>query len=251
MSREQAEGCVLVVDGAQFVGIFTGRDVVKLIGAGTDLSQTKIEQVIAQPAISLTLTGCENVLTALSFMRQHRIRYLPLVDERGQLVGLVTQEQIDRLEEQLERETAFQQEQNYWQAVFENALDAITIADDEGRYVDANPAACALFGVSREELLRSRVADFADPNIDVAQMWQQFLQQGQMSGDFCLHRPDGTTRETEFNAIAFGRLLPGASPMLSQVCTSQFCAISAKGRGSKPNASKQKQLCETAKNAIA
>jgi PAS domain S-box-containing protein len=38
------------------------------------------------------------------------------------------------------------------QAFFENSLDATLLADDEGRYVDANPAAAVLLGYSRDEL---------------------------------------------------------------------------------------------------
>lgn len=94
-----------------------------------------------------------------------------------------------------------------WQALFEYALDAIAIADDDGRYTDANPAACELFGVSKDEFLQLSIADFADPELDIRQIWQQFLQQGQVSGNFRLYRPDGTVRETEFNAIA--NFVPG------------------------------------------
>ena len=46
-------------------------------------------------------------------------------------------------------------------ALFESALDAIVIADDEGCYVDANPAACELFGMPRESLIGLNVGDFA------------------------------------------------------------------------------------------
>jgi PAS domain S-box-containing protein len=102
---------------------------------------------------------------------------------------------------------SLQQQHDQWLALFDNALDAITITDDDGRYVDANPSACELFGVSKEDLLRSRVADFADPMLEINQVWQQFLQQGQMTGEFRLYRPDGTTRDTEFNAIA--NFVPG------------------------------------------
>ncbi|MEZ4637974.1 MAG: PAS domain S-box protein [Caldilineaceae bacterium] len=48
-------------------------------------------------------------------------------------------------------------------ALFESALDAILIADDEGRYIDANPAASELFGLSRESLIGRTVRDFAAP----------------------------------------------------------------------------------------
>jgi hypothetical protein len=401
--------CVLVVKEKKIVGILTLRDIVRLTGKGVDLSRVKISEVVMQPVISLTLTAAQNALTALSFMRQHRIRHLPVVDEQGQLVGLITQDRIcqaiqpahllklrcvtevmvrevihtlpttsvlelshmmsDRqiscvvivapqettlipvgmiaekdiikvqlqgldiaqtqaqavmsnpvlsispteslwsvhqlmqepqvrrlavvgeqgqlqglvtqsnllqvldpleivrvievlqakveeqtvqlrqsnqqleqevrqrrqveeslrqaqqelelrvaertaqlvltnarlqqeIEERKQIEARLQQREYQWQALFDRALDAIAIVDDKGRYVNVNPAACELFGVSREELLGSTIADFAEPGFDFNQAWQQFCEQGQMFGEFKLYRPDGTVRETEFAAVA-------------------------------------------------
>ncbi len=49
--------------------------------------------------------------------------------------------------------------------VFEMALDAIAIADDEGRYLDVNPAACELFGLEKDELLGCCISDFTEPSL--------------------------------------------------------------------------------------
>ncbi|HEY9658270.1 MAG TPA: PAS domain S-box protein [Allocoleopsis sp.] len=113
----------------------------------------------------------------------------------------------ERTAELITTNQALQQQEQQWQALFNHTLDAITIADDEGYYVDANPAACELFGVSREDLLRSRISNFTDPNLEVAPIWQQFLQQGSMKGECRLYRPDGTIQDTEFTAIA--NYIPG------------------------------------------
>lgn len=48
-----------------------------------------------------------------------------------------------------------------FQRLFEHAPDAILVVDREGRYIDANHAACKLTGYSREEILRMRVGDLA------------------------------------------------------------------------------------------
>lgn len=99
-------------------------------------------------------------------------------------------------------EARLQKREHQWQALFDHALDAIAIFDDQGRYIDVNPAACNLFGLSREELLNSTIANFAEPGFDITQFWQQFCEQRQIFGEFRLHRPDGTVRETEFTAVA-------------------------------------------------
>ena len=46
-----------------------------------------------------------------------------------------------------------------WRALFSNASDAILIADEAGRYVEANAAACTLLHRSREQITGHRVAD--------------------------------------------------------------------------------------------
>jgi PAS domain S-box-containing protein len=94
-------------------------------------------------------------------------------------------------------------------ALFENTQEAILIADAESRYVDANPAACALTGYAREELTRLRVRDLtpiAGQDSGIRQ-WREFLRTGKMEGEYQVRRRDGTTVEVEFRAVA--NFLPG------------------------------------------
>jgi PAS domain S-box-containing protein len=87
-------------------------------------------------------------------------------------------------------------------AFFESALDAMLIADDEGRYVDVNPAACELFGLPREALLGQRIVDFAEPGFDFTTAWEAFQRDKRVKAEFRLVRPDGEVREVEFAATA-------------------------------------------------
>ncbi|HIK04547.1 MAG TPA: PAS domain S-box protein [Trichormus sp. M33_DOE_039] len=86
--------CILIVEGTRLAGIFTLKDLVKVTASGRDLSRVRIAEVMTQPVISLTPTEEQNALTALLFMRHHRIRHLPIVDAQGELVGLITQDRI-------------------------------------------------------------------------------------------------------------------------------------------------------------
>ncbi|HEY9649641.1 MAG TPA: PAS domain S-box protein, partial [Coleofasciculaceae cyanobacterium] len=89
-----------------------------------------------------------------------------------------------------------------FQAIFSGALDAMLIADDQGNYIDANPAACQLFGRPRAELLGCNVSNFTELGGEFSQVWRNFLEQGRVTGEFRLLRSDGTVRETEFAATA-------------------------------------------------
>lgn len=100
------------------------------------------------------------------------------------------------------REAAFR-------AVFDHALDAMLIADDEGRYVDANPAAVEMLGVPKAEILRLRVHDVTDAGMrtEIDAMWQRFIAEGAMRGQVQLVRPDGERRFVDFAAKS--EVLPG------------------------------------------
>ncbi len=86
-------------------------------------------------------------------------------------------------------------------AIFDGALDAILLADDQGRYVDANPAACALFGMGRDQLVGRSVADFADPTYDAEGAARELREKGLLRGRFRLCRPDGVKRTLDFSAV--------------------------------------------------
>jgi len=74
------------------------------------------------------------------------------------------------------------------QALFDNALDAILLANDAGEYVDANAAACALLCCNRDEILNLHVWDLpADDSVShTREGWAAFLKEGRMSGGYQL-----------------------------------------------------------------
>jgi two-component system cell cycle sensor histidine kinase/response regulator CckA len=89
-------------------------------------------------------------------------------------------------------------------AVWESANEAIVVADDDGRYVDANPAACELFGRSREELLTLAVADVVE-STEVNS--EAFRERGRTTSESTIVRADGERRQVEGAASA--EVLPG------------------------------------------
>lgn len=86
--------CVLVIEQRQLVGIFTEWDVVRLTATGVDLSAVTIAEVMIHPVITIEQSQAEDMLTVLSILHQHRIRHLPVVDDKNHLVGIITPEVI-------------------------------------------------------------------------------------------------------------------------------------------------------------
>ncbi|MFN0184253.1 MAG: diguanylate cyclase [Aquabacterium sp.] len=100
-------------------------------------------------------------------------------------------------------ESALQDALARLEAIFTHAINAILLADDQGRYLDANPAACTLLGRTRDQVFGLTVADVIDlPPNTAGAAWQAFLQQGASSGEVTLRRPDGSVRRARFSAVA-------------------------------------------------
>jgi PAS domain S-box-containing protein len=104
-------------------------------------------------------------------------------------------------------EDALRENAARFQGLFESSLDATVIADDEGRFVDVNPAACALFGLPAGGLNGRGIWEFSGSRSAFDAAWARFLVEGEMRGEWELHVGDGTARQVEVSARA--RFLPG------------------------------------------
>lgn len=99
--HERRIGAVPVVADGQVQGVFSERDVIRILAergaAGLSLS---VAEAMSAPAITTEPTA--PVLGALSQMTQRRVRHLPIVED-GALVGIVSigdlvKYRIDRLD---------------------------------------------------------------------------------------------------------------------------------------------------------
>ncbi len=83
--------CIFVLEAGRLLGIFTEKDVIRLIASGVDLSTLTMAEVMTQPVVTLRQSDSNDIFIALSLLRQHQIDYLPVLDDRGQLLGIITQ----------------------------------------------------------------------------------------------------------------------------------------------------------------
>lgn len=93
-TNEEQTSCVLVVEQSKLVGIFTERDLVRLTTSMTSLRGVKVSQVMTHSLITLVKSPSQNLFAAVSLFRKHHIRHLPIVDDQGHLIGLITPESL-------------------------------------------------------------------------------------------------------------------------------------------------------------
>lgn len=87
--RERRRGCVLLVRGGKLAGIFTERDVLmKIAGSKVDLAATPVADYMTRDPE--TLPADSSVAYALNKMAVEGYRHIPLVDEHGAPIGVIS-----------------------------------------------------------------------------------------------------------------------------------------------------------------
>ena len=90
---ETRRGFILVMEADRAIGILTARDVVQLIANKINLRGIKLSDILLPNPITVRLSQCHNV-DVLQLFRQHHIRYLSIVDERGRSLGVIAKDSL-------------------------------------------------------------------------------------------------------------------------------------------------------------
>jgi PAS domain S-box-containing protein len=91
---KQTNDYVLVVNQNELQGIFTIKDVLRVIALNINLLGVKIAEVMTQPLITLKASASEHILTVFILLEQHCIQHLPIVDNAGKLIGIITEKNL-------------------------------------------------------------------------------------------------------------------------------------------------------------
>ena len=86
---DQGIGALLVMKGSALVGLLSERDYArKIILKGRSSKETRVEEIMISPPLTVS-PGC-SVDEAMRIMTERRVRHLPVVDDSGAVLGIVS-----------------------------------------------------------------------------------------------------------------------------------------------------------------
>ena len=97
MMKEERISCVLVLDGRVPRGILTERDIVRAVSRRVDFSITVIGDVMISPVVKADKSADDlSIFDIYELLATNEIRHLAVVDNDGDIAGVVTQTDVIR-----------------------------------------------------------------------------------------------------------------------------------------------------------
>lgn len=132
------------------------------------------------------------------------VHQIPLHNAEGQVdaVLILTQDVTD----QTLADQALRESETRFRSLFENALDAMFLTLPNGTIQAANPAACAMFGMTEEEICRAGrdgLANRADPRH--AEAMAERARTAKLNTELTYIRKNGTVFPAEVQSVILGR----------------------------------------------
>ncbi len=88
--HRESDRPILILEANQIIGIFTKQDLVKLTNNHINLDGLKIAAVMTRNPQMLIFSAEQNLLSTLTILQRDRISYLPIIDDRQQLIGTIS-----------------------------------------------------------------------------------------------------------------------------------------------------------------
>jgi len=144
--RERKVGSIVVVDGSEVVGILTERDLVRATGSGAHPTDERVDGWMTSTPVTMQPT--DDITHALDQMFERSFRHIPVVDEGGALVGIVSLRQLIGV--------AKLRKVDPWSPGTGKGLENITVAETELSYIDGQAGRLIYRGYDAVELAKSK-----------------------------------------------------------------------------------------------
>ena len=93
LMQQENVGSVPIVEGGKLVGTITDRDItIRIVAEGKDPQSTTVGEVASRDLV--TIDPQQDLDEVLRLMAKHQVRRLPVVEEDGRLVGILSQADV-------------------------------------------------------------------------------------------------------------------------------------------------------------
>ncbi len=94
--RKSRVGSVIVTDKGKAVGILTERDIVyAVVAEGRDAGKTLLKSIMSKPLKVIKVS--QSIEDAALALKENKVKRLPVMDSKGQLVGIVSEGDLMRV----------------------------------------------------------------------------------------------------------------------------------------------------------
>ena len=167
-NSQETHSCILIVKANKLVGIFTKSDLLRLVTSQVDLSAVTMGEVMTQPVVTWQKSQGDNLSSILSYMQQHDLGHLPVLDEKQQILGIINQENLYRVLHEKPELAISDNNQNQTTKELERFFSVtpslLCIAGFDGYFKRLNNSFQQVLGFTNEELLAQPFINFVHPD---------------------------------------------------------------------------------------
>jgi len=126
----------------------------------------------------------------------------PVFDARGEIIGIMAS--MEDITERKRAESALRTSEIRYRSLFDHSLDAFLLTAPDGSILDVNPAACAMFGRTAEEIRKlgwNGLVDTSDPRLQKA--LEERAETGRAQAELIMIRADNSRFPTEITSTIY------------------------------------------------
>lgn len=94
LNAHPLRGCLLALHRKRVVGIATRQDLMVALAENPDWQTLRLSTVMTRPVITVSQSEVTEIAPLVELLTRHQISYLPVVNEKGHLVGIVDQPRL-------------------------------------------------------------------------------------------------------------------------------------------------------------
>ena len=170
-NKTRQSSYVLVVSEEQLLGIFTERDLVRLVASQIDLSATTIAEVMTQPVLTMARSQCQNIFSIWSFLRQHSLHYVPIISDCQKLLGVISADRLLQAINPTDLESLvvkqhITESESILRSFFDSSpmmMGIIELLDDDIRHLCDNATTAKFFGLTPEAMQNQLASEMGVP----------------------------------------------------------------------------------------